>query len=299
MRLLYIDTTTNHLYAAPWENETVTGEINLQLDKDLSVFTLPKIKDFVISPSSLNAYLNCPRQFLYSQLLKIPVYDKTSDSASYGSAFHKALELTIRQAKETENYPDITQVCENFKKALNLQMFDSIEKRVEYEQRGIKSVNEMYSKFSQIPVSRIFATEFSIDLVPFENHFLKGYVDRIEINSDKTYELYDYKTNSAKSKNSISDGGKYENYLNQLRFYKYAFEKLYPDRKVSRAGLIFVEDYSKNYYTNLTDEDNKIIEEKISFVYKNIENLNFNPPERTEKTCQYCAYKEMCTLNIL
>ena len=84
-----------------------------------------------------------------------------------------------------------------------------------------------------------------------------------------------------------------------MRFYKYAFEKLYPDRKVSRAGLIFVEDYSKNYYTNLTDEDNKIIEEKISFVYKNIENLNFNPPERTEKTCQYCAYKEMCTLNIL
>ena len=258
-----------------------------------------RIKEFVLSPSSLNSYLNCPREFLYSNLLKIPVFELSSQVLSYGLAFHKAMELTIKQAKETGSYPSKVQVYENFKKGLSLQKLDSVEKRNELQARGEKSIDELYFKFTEISVSRIFATEFNINLVPFGKHFLKGFVDRIEINSDGTYELYDYKTNSAKSKSSISDGGKYENYLNQLRFYKYAFEKMYPDRKVSRAGLIFVEDYSKNYYTNLTEEDNKIIEEKISYAYKNIEDLNFNPAEKSEKTCQYCAFKEFCELDIL
>ncbi len=69
MKLLYIDTTTNHLYAALWENETVTGEINLQLDKDLSVFTLPKIKDLLdqhgLTPNEIDKILvvNGPGSF--------------------------------------------------------------------------------------------------------------------------------------------------------------------------------------------------------------------------------------------
>ena len=256
------------------------------------------IKDFSLSPSSLNTYLNCPRQFLYSNLLKIPVYESASDAASYGSAFHKALELTVRQAKQTGRYPDKNQVIENFKKGLNLQKFATAQKRSELEERGIKSFNLLYPKFIEIPVSRIYATEFNLDHVPFGNHFLKGYVDRIEINADGTYEMYDYKTNSAKSKSSISDGGENEDYLNQLRFYKYTFEKLNPNCKVTRAGLLFVEDFTKNFYINLTEEDNQIIEEKISYAYKSIDNLNFNPPEKSEKTCQYCAYKEFCTLNL-
>lgn len=258
-----------------------------------------RIKEFVLSPSSLNSYLNCPREFLYSHLLKIPVYNKTSDNASYGSAFHKALELTVRQAKETGMYPNKTQVYENFIKGLNCQKLETIEKRLELEQRASKSIDILYSKFSQIPISRIFATEFNIDKVPFETHFLKGFVDRIEINSDGTYEMYDYKTNSAKSKTSISDGGDYECYLNQLRFYKYAFEQMYPSAKVSRAGLLFVEDFSKNFYINLTQEDNDNIKEKISFAYKNIDNLNFKPGEKNDSKCKYCNYKEFCTLDLL
>ena len=59
-----------------------------------------------------------------------------------------------------------------------------------------------------------------------------------------------------------------------------------------------MEDFTKNFYINLTEEDNQIIEEKISYAYKSIDNLNFNPPEKSEKTCQYCAYKEFCTLNL-
>ncbi|MDD6223760.1 MAG: tRNA (adenosine(37)-N6)-threonylcarbamoyltransferase complex dimerization subunit type 1 TsaB [bacterium] len=47
MKILYIDTTSPYLYCAISNNKEITGEIQERLDKDLSVFTLPKIKDLL------------------------------------------------------------------------------------------------------------------------------------------------------------------------------------------------------------------------------------------------------------
>ncbi len=257
-----------------------------------------RTKDFIISPSSMTAYINCPRNFLYSEVLKIPVYEAVSDNASYGSAIHKTLDISVKKAKETGTYPALDEFLKDFEACLNKQKFDNKNKRDELLARGIKSLSGFYNNFTQIPPSRIYATEFYLNHVPFENRFLKGFVDRIEKNSDGTYELYDYKTGGAKSKNKIADGGEYEHYLNQLRFYKLAFELLHPDTKVVQAGIIFAEESDKNYYIKLTDEDNEIIKDKISFVYKNIDEMNYSPAEDNENTCQYCSYREICKLNL-
>ena len=129
-----------------------------------------------------------------------------------------------------------------------------------------------------------------------ENYFIKGFIDRIEQNSDGTYSLYDYKTGSAKRKTQIVDGGDYENYLNQLRFYKFAFEIQNKGAKVTDAGLIFVEEPAENFYTKLTEADNEIIKEKILDTYKNIHELNFDPQEGNEKVCANCEYRQLCKL---
>ena len=257
-----------------------------------------RTKEFILSPSSMTSYLNCPRSFLYSEILKIPVYDANSDSASYGSAIHKTLENAVKRAKEAGLYPDKAEIFEDFKHNLGKQKFDSQKKRDELTARGIKSLESFYKNFIQVPSSRIYATEFYLNHVPFENKFLKGFVDRIEKNSDGTYELYDYKTGSAKSKSKISDGGEYEHYLNQLRFYKFAFESLYKGAKVTRAGIIFAEESDKSYYITLADEDNEIIKNKIKFVYDNIDAMNFDAAEKCDEKCKYCAYKEFCNLNL-
>ena len=145
---------------------------------------------------------------------------------------------------------------------------------------------------------RIFATEFYLNHIPFDKQFIKGFVDRIEKNSDGSFELYDYKTGSAKPKTQIADGKDYEGYLNQLRFYKYAFETINQGSKVTRTGILFVEEPEKNYYIDLTDEDNKIIEDKIKYAYENILSLNFQPVEQSDSTCKFCKYKQLCNLNL-
>lgn len=258
-----------------------------------------RIKDFILSPSALNCYESCPRNFLYTYILQIPTYSGDWDSANYGSTVHKTLELSIQKAKEQQHYPTREEFCETFKKNLSTQKFSTAAKRKQFEERGENKLAEFYPHFITTSPDKIFATEHYLKFVPVEGYFVKGFIDRIEKNSDGTYSLYDYKTGSAKRKSQITDGGDYENYLNQLRFYKFAFETQNPNSKVTNVGLIFVEEPSENFYTQLTEDDNRIIKEKIIEAYKGIHALNFEPVEQNDKTCKNCEYKQLCTLSLV
>ncbi len=258
-----------------------------------------RLEKFTISPSTLNSYLACPRKFLYSSVLDIPIYDKDSANACYGNAIHKMLQGAVNYAKEYNRYPDKQLCISMFEKSLDKQKFESQEKRDEYYERGLKCIDKYYKQMLETPFNRIIATEYSFDFIPFETNFLKGFIDRIEKNDDGTVEVFDYKTGTAKSKSKIADGQMYESYLNQLRFYKYAYELQNPNEKVSRAGLIFVEEPDSNFYVNLTQEDNNIIKDKISFVYEKVSEMKFSPPNLDERNCEFCDYKHLCKLNEL
>ena len=174
--------------------------------------------------------------------------------------------------------------------------FETQMKRDEYEARGRKCLNSYYKQMLETPPNRIFSTEYSFRCVPVDQYYIKGFIDRIEKNSDGTVEVYDYKTGGAKLKSQIADGKDYESYLNQLRLYKFAFELQHPSTKVTKAGLIFVEESDKNFYINLTEEDNNNIKEKILSSYEKINKLEFNPPKEEERNCEYCDYKQICKL---
>lgn len=69
MKILYIDTTTSYLYGALWNENKVVGSVSTKLDKDLSVFTLQKIKEMFekanLEPSSIDKIIvvNGPGSF--------------------------------------------------------------------------------------------------------------------------------------------------------------------------------------------------------------------------------------------
>lgn len=255
-----------------------------------------RLENFIISPSTLNTYLNCPRNFLYSYVLNIKVLDKETSSANYGLVIHKTLQWIVQYAKDNGQYPIKNDVMKYYEKNLAKEKFETEEKREEFRIRGLNCIDKYYKQMIETPYIRIYSTEYSFNYVPFESHFIKGFIDRIEKNNDGTIELYDYKTGSAKSKSQIADGKDYENYLNQLRFYKYAYEIQNPNIQVTKAGLIFVEEPDSNFHINLTEEDNKIIETKIKYAYDNILNLNFKPELENKKACEYCNYKHLCKL---
>lgn len=257
-----------------------------------------RIKEFVLSPSSLNKYLNCPRSFFYSEIMKIPVFEETVSKAIIGNVIHKTLQKSVLIAKENNEYPNISSFFDIAKEILKNEKTSSFEEEEEMYSQITKRLKNFYPYFVQTPYNMIFATEYYLTRIPFENFFIKGFIDRIEQNPDGSYSIYDYKSGEPKSKVQIADGMKYESYLNQLRFYKFSFEKLNPDKKVTQCGIVYIENPNKNYYITLTENDNNIIKEKISNVYSEIQKLNFNPVEQTEETCNFCKYKHLCKLNV-
>ncbi|MFA6989920.1 MAG: ATP-dependent DNA helicase [Candidatus Gastranaerophilaceae bacterium] len=261
-----------------------------------------RIKDIILSPTSLNTYMNCPRLFLYSEIYKIPYIEKESENANYGSAVHKTLQWATTACLSKGFYPTESEFIDKFLCNLNSQKFETLEQREIFGQRGKNFLPSYYKHFIQTDIRKIKGTELRLDCVPVEKYLIKGFIDRVEHNSDDTYFLLDYKTGAARPKSQIEDGKNYENYLNQLRMYKFAYESLYQGHVVSKTGLIFVEEPEKNVYIDMTEKDNEIIKEKILKTYEGIHKLDFHAIDaenQNKDTCKFCQHKMICKLNVI
>lgn len=258
-----------------------------------------RVKNIVLSPSRLNDYLACPRKFFYVKVLDIDVEDANWDYANFGSIIHKILENSVKVAKQTGDYPKIDTVKQEFQNGLDNSRFTSEAMKEKFEKSGEKMLESYYPYFSSIPVSRIEEVEYNFDGVQVGNHYITGKIDRIEKNSDGTYELYDYKTGTPVSSAKVAPNQNKEGYFNQLCFYKYAFEKA-TGKKVSQVGLIYVENHAKNVYKDLIDEDMEYIENLIKSTYEKIDNFEFSPiKEDNNGECKNCAYKRLCKLDLI
>lgn len=257
-----------------------------------------RVKSVVLSPSRLNDYLSCPRKFFYVKVLGVDVEEADWDGANFGTLIHSLLERAVKVAKESA-YPTLEEILEKFRLGMDGMKFSSEAKKEKYFKQGQKLLTNYYPYFSQIPISRITDIEFSFYGVDVDGDFITGKIDRIEKNSDGTFELYDYKTGNYTSEKKIAPNEEKQNYFNQLCFYKYAYEKL-TGNKVSKVGIIYVENHEKSVDKYLTDDDMKYIETLIKDTYQNIKALKFNPiKEDKQGACKNCVYKQLCKLDLI
>ena len=258
-----------------------------------------RVKKVILSPSRLNDYLACPRKFFYVKVLGIDVEEANWDYANFGSIIHKLLENAVKIAKQAGKYPEIEEIKLEFKKGLDNSKFTSEAIKEKFEKSGIKMLESYYPHFSSIPIDRVAEVEYTFDGVQVGEDFLTGKIDRIEKNSDGTFELYDYKTGHPVTPAKVAPNQDKENYFNQLCFYKYAFEKA-TGKKVSQVGLVYVENPAKNVYKTLINEDMKYIEDLIKTTYEKIHNFEFVPiKEDKNGECKNCAYKHLCKLDLI
>lgn len=271
--------------------ETYTDELKLSLlyqnSDDIQNELKQRTDDIMVSASSLNEYLSCPKKYYYSNILDIPVYFDEVDNLSYGSAVHYTIEKMARMGKEKGQYPTLDETLEYFRERITSLEFSDEEKRAEYIKRGEEVFKENYLKFIETPLENIIASELPMELKE-EGYTLKGFADRVIKAGGKIY-IYDFKTGSAKK---IKPD---ENYHNQLRFYKYLYEKINPGAKVEDCALLYVEKGFNYSNASLTDEDNIEIENKIKDFVQNVKALNFNPTPSKE-ACGYCPYTMICSL---
>lgn len=266
-------------------------KLDYDYEKDFCSMVDKKLEGKSFSPSAVNTYLKCPRQYFYNYILDLSPKDGNPDPLSFGKAVHSACEFAVRFAKLNNEYPTKVEFINEFKKALDKLPMSSYKQREIHIERGEKALSEYYIQMCNTPSSMLYEVEkpinFELDGIKFY-----GIIDRIDKNSDGTYTIYDYKTGGAKDSKIICPDGKHEDYYNQMGLYKYYFEKS-TGNTVKETIFIFPEEFTDNFTLNLTQDDCKAIDAKFKEAISNIKNYKFNPTPSNE-ICKYCPYKDFC-----
>ncbi len=192
----------------------------LGTDQEMPAFTKAEedilreqVGRFIWSATSLQNYLDCPRRFLYQNILRIP--RRPVPAMALGVSLHQALERFLRPLKDGKALPDVHVLLDEFTHALRGQ---NLEKEV-YERFLIQGQERLsqYFEARKESFSGEVLLEFDVGRYTprIENIPVRGVMDKIEFHdsSRKRGVVVDYKSGKPRS---IKSG---ERLWRQLVFY--------------------------------------------------------------------------------
>lgn len=269
------------------------------------------VENLSLSPSSLNRYLTCPRQFLYQHLLKTAQPKKTA--LVYGQCVHKALEKSFRRFLKEGKLPGHEYFEAVFQEELH---FQGVEPSV--HQSCLQKFDHAKAWYQEQ------LTEGAVQPLELEKRFIKklpeglifeGKFDKIEaITGTNEVKVIDYKTGEPdkhiRALHKITDffSPECDDYLRQLIAYKMLYESGYARKKVKIGELQFLDPAKKDikkydlqkgkfvrYPIALTTDMVKNFEKLVLQTWRNIKALEFDRLQTYDKIkCGYCPYQNVC-----
>jgi len=231
------------------------------------------------SPSKLDNYEKCPRQYWFSYVLEIPGEGKTF--FELGTTVHKALEQVADRLRKGEPVSE-AKALEMLKAVWRHSVYDSKAAEKKDWDDAVEMVKDFMARQAGRK-GRILDLETWIEL-DLEGRKLRGRVDRID-EIDGELEVLDYKTSQTPDK--IED-------LKQdfqVCLYKLGVEKL-KGRKVRRVGMWYLRK-DDTRLVELTDEEAEAVRKRAVEVILAIEAGKFEPkPEY--RGCMHCDFQALC-----
>jgi len=288
----------------------------------------PKVIEFLrkceYSASSLNTYLGCPRKFYYQYVLKIREKEDLLDEADYmdiGTFIHGLLEETFSSFIGKKPVID-KQFREKFFTVLDEKFKDEFEKKTKSDSFLIKSILDVRLKRfldnEQLrQVEKIICLEEtfkgSMDLSAGVFKF-KAVIDRIDLLTDKTLLIIDYKTGSVDIMPSVDldklesldlDRGSMKNTIKsfQLPLYVYLAEgSLKLGGQNLNAALYSLRDIKLNLFLKKVEQAQKI-GALLGFYIKAMDaliceiinpDINFEADDSDIYQCRNCQFVSLC-----
>jgi DNA helicase II / ATP-dependent DNA helicase PcrA len=275
---------------------TQLGE-TVKIDAELieNEYVKDVLKDFKLSVSALNIYLECPLSFYFEYILKIP--STMSEAARYGSAMHYALRKLFGEmlrAKDKQ-FPSKAEFIQFFEVDMHIQKnrfsTAAFDRRLSIGRENLSKIyDQNVEKWSKnVVVERSIAAE--CEGVP-----IKGVIDKIEFKDDGTVHIVDYKTGKMQpeqvSKFTVRKplGGQY---WRQLVFYKLLYENYRANLVRVKSGEIsYLEPDTKGIFkTKVLDiepQDAQILRGVIVETWGKIQDNQFDGCGK--KDCVWCNF---------
>ena len=236
---------------------------------------LTRVKNFVWSASSLQTYLNCPRQFLYQYLYRFP--RRPLPQMALGVSLHQALERFFKTSLQQENVP-VSVLLNEYQRALTGQNIVK-EKYDDFLEHGQKILQKYYNEklisFSSL-YPHGYLLEHNFGIVEHDDLRITGTMDKVVfLDEGRTQaDIVDYKSGRPRP---IKPG---EAYWRQLVFYDLlAQNSLKTNWRTSKCVIEFLtpdaQDKLGQRSIEVSEADRQLVLAEIKLATKKIQNLDF------------------------
>jgi len=261
------------------------------------------LEKFVMNVTALNNYLNCPLEFYYKNLIRIP--SPKNEATEFGSAVHHALEKLFTKMlegtpgnKDNKQFPSKQEFIADFewyihkhRESFTMEQFN---RRIEYGHTVLENYYDKYiHQFNKVVVIERRISNVIVKGVP-----IKGKLDKLEFNG-KEVTVVDYKTGDPVKalpklkgpSEKLPNGG---DYWRQAVFYKILVDNYaVRDWSASSAEFDFIEPDSKKEYRKekvlVGPNDITTVVNQISETWAKIQDRDFYTG-CGKKDCHWCNF---------
>lgn len=247
--------------------------------------------------TQLKAFENCPHQYRFAHVLRIPT--KGKPQFSFGQTMHLTLQrfFQLVNKKQASQQTDLfgdnkggqskevswEELKEIYQKIFIDDWYPDKITRDKYYQDGQKSLKVFFEQYQkEKPEAKFLEYPFNLRIGEKGEYIIRGKVDRID-KLNKEVKIVDYKTGSAKSKLSAED-------KEQLLIYQIAAQEVMRE-KVKELSFYY---FSNNQEMNFLGTEKELgkVKEKIIKIIEEIREGNFSP--KPGPLCRYCDFNEIC-----
>ena len=246
-----------------------------QFDEAYKAFLHDRLKDFRLSVTALNNFLEDPMHFVESDLLRKPQI--LTGALVYGNAVHQALKMWNMSVQDGLPLSK-EQFMREFAKYLDENSILTNAERINLQKQGEENLPRYYEQRLSESLPIVYKVEFPIN-TNFNDVPLKGKIDRIDLDhpDGARATIVDFKTGKPKSENAIREDG---DYFRQLAFYSILMEYGMPMYEPVAYVLDFVgegTDHPVQRTFTISKTEKNELKTVIEAVWKKIINLDFTP----------------------
>jgi DNA helicase-2/ATP-dependent DNA helicase PcrA len=267
---------------------------------DKTEFQLPIPATF--SYTQFTAFANCPYQYKFAHILKIPT--KGKPSFSFGKTLHSTLQKIFDIINKRSSYSQanlfgeelngsspegniigMDEILRIYEESWIDDWYPSKKLKQENWEKGKKILKEFYEKHKDNWPNVILLEKgfnFILD-VDGEKHGVRGAMDRVDEVDDGGIKIVDYKTGRPKEKHTFED-------KQQLFLYQLAAQQLFR-KEVYSLSFYYLENNTEYEFLG-SEKDLEKTEEKFRGIIQEIKKREF--PAKPSPLCQYCDFREIC-----
>ncbi len=300
-------------YATPTIEINTVKDLNTNILAPYSIteeeYLKSLVKDFRLSASALNEYIECPLKFKFNCLIKTP--KGSNSNLILGTAIHYAFEQYFRNLIKSQQ-KDISFVNAMFLVSLDRQLLNEDEYK-QIKDEGLKILKNYFTQYKdliEVPADveyGFFSKGIFLELPNQDPIELTGKIDKVEWldKENNQVRLVDYKTSEPKTEGQIKGTTKDSkgNIYRQLIFYKLLTDldrSFKPKGKldkyiVSEVQVDFLKpDKDKNVFKKvnyqISEDDIAIVKDKINDIVTRVRKLEFGSDDYPRcGQCEYCA----------